>query len=140
LKIKRKNTYGIIEGDSDDRPKISYCPRCLESGYYEVLGKRILMPDEEVPRDYDSWSQCPTCGLLLAKHEQKYETELEESVDTLDNPHDMGKEILGLDNKRPRTKREKERKRLLDKANREKDSEIRIEIVKGNVIEDLSDY
>lgn len=100
--IKKKDRAGWIGGDSYQREykPISFCPHCLEYGLYELLGPRILKPNEPVPEDYDQWRSCVGCGRTIPIYEQKFESEIEDVVESVDNPHDIGDSILGNENKK----------------------------------------
>jgi hypothetical protein len=52
---------------------------------------------------------------------QKKESMLQDFVETSDNPFDSGKSIVGLGNKKPRNRYQKERQRLLERIEKEKD-------------------
>jgi hypothetical protein len=135
MKIIKKDTYGIIDSGEEERAKISYCPRCLKHGFHEVLGERIYLPNEPYSeRDSEMFSQCRQCGTIVPKHEQKYESDLEESITTTDNPFDTTKGIIGIGNKLPKTKLQKDSKRIRDKVTKEKDLDVKRELKKGNQV------
>jgi hypothetical protein len=39
--------------DTKDRVPVSFCRFCLEQGLYEMLGPRMLKPNEPIPEDYE---------------------------------------------------------------------------------------
>jgi hypothetical protein len=44
--------------------------------------------------------ECTDCGLIVARYELKKESKLKDIVKVSDNPRDLGKNIVGLDNKK----------------------------------------
>jgi hypothetical protein len=50
ISVKRKGGHiGIVINDDEDSPsnrKVSYCPHCLEYGFKEALGLKILRNNE----------------------------------------------------------------------------------------------
>ena len=65
--------------------------------------------DGKVPTDKEFWKQCHYCGRVYPKYEQKYQSELGETVQTSDNPHDIGGYITGANPTTGKTLYEKER-------------------------------
>ncbi|HEY9398390.1 MAG TPA: hypothetical protein VIP29_00685 [Nitrososphaeraceae archaeon] len=51
------------------------------------------------------------------------------------NPYERRDLIVGLDNKRKRTSREKELKKLKEQIEKEQDLDIKQELKKGNIVE-----
>lgn len=76
---------------SEDEQTISYCPHCEQYGFKQVLGPRILMKGEPIPRDHDQWLQCRSCGIIIPIYEVKKESKLQDFVETSDNPFNQGK-------------------------------------------------
>jgi hypothetical protein len=93
MKISKKSGIGIIDSD-EDKERISYCPSCEEIGLKNLPQQRIYLPHELIdgkePTDKELWKQCHYCGRVYPKYEQKYQSELGETVQTSDNPHDIG--------------------------------------------------
>ena len=56
-------------------------------------------------------------------------------VETSDNPFDSGKSLIGLDNNPRKTPRQKELQRKKERIDKEKDSDIKQELKKGNNVE-----
>ena len=102
------------------------------------------MPSE-ITNDYDreNWKQCHNCRQIVPIYEAKKESKLQDFVEVSRNPFDSKKSILGLGNKRPQNRYQKERERLLKRIEMEKDEDIKRELRKGNivyVIDDSMDY
>lgn len=112
-----------------------FCPYCQEAGFYERLGKRILKPNEPVPEDYENWLQCTACGRVSPKYILKYESELEDVVDVVENPFDVDNVVVSNENLKKLSPRQKEIKKLIDRIIKEKDEDIKRELMKGNTVE-----
>ena len=137
MKISTKKGITALNDSIPEHEKISLCPHCIKFGFSIPLGERIYKPDEPFREsDKELWKQCAECGLIVPTYETKKESELEGFVETSDNPFDEGKPIVGLENRKPKNKAQRDRKRLIDKANKITDSEIRKEVLKGNTVED----
>jgi hypothetical protein len=135
--IRKKKTIGII--GSDDEEQISYCVECRNLGVLSILQDRIYPPDEPIPHDHELWKQCYECGQIVPVYEAKKESRLEDFVETSDNPFDQGKSISGLNNKPSKTRIQKQRQKLLERIEQEKDEDIKRELRKGNTVEIISD-
>jgi hypothetical protein len=82
--INRKKPIGILTGD-DDPCTVSYCPECWKGSWVSVLGPRVYMPDEPIPRDHDLWKQCWTCGTIFPTYQVENESELKDFVEPTDD-------------------------------------------------------
>ena len=109
-KIKRKQTVGIID-DVIDNTELAYCLGCLKQGFVSLLGERIYLPGEPVASDHDQWKQCRECGQLIPIYEVYREGKLQDFVETTSNPFDIGKSIVGLNNKGKKNKYQKMREK-----------------------------
>jgi hypothetical protein len=80
------------------------------------------------------WKQYHDGGQIVHIYEVNKESRPEDFVELSDNPFDQGKTIVGLGNKKPKDRSQKERQKLLERIEKEKDSDIRAELKKGNVV------
>ena len=133
-KIKRKDTFSIIHDNGEEERVSRYCHHCMEYGFYNKLGPKILIGDERPAPDHDKWCQCLSCGHIYPIYEAKIESKLQDFVETSSNPFDTGKSIVGLDNKVKKTRFQKKIQRLKDRIDNEKDLDIKRELRKGNDI------
>lgn len=102
---------GVIEFSDDEfkeDDEVRFCPHCLDYGFKEKLGPKILMPQEPRPVDYENWLQCVSCGTVYATHEVTKESEIKDVVETIDSPFDSGVEFLGIDSRKSRNKKRKQ--------------------------------
>lgn len=136
--IKQIKGIGII-GSDDEQLIISHCERCKKQGFESILQERIYPPDEPIAHDHDLWKQCHRCGKIVPIYEAKKESKLQDFVETTDSPFDQGKTIVGLGNKRPKTPYQKQRQKLLDIIDAEKDPDIKRELRRGNIVEIIED-
>lgn len=120
--ICNKDIHVLTNYDTSEKEPISYCPFCLEHGFYELLGSRILKPNELTPEDYDQWRSCTGCGRTIPIYEQKFESEIEDVIESVDNPYDMGPTVLGNEN-RKRKGRKTDMQRMKERIEKEKDPE-----------------
>jgi hypothetical protein len=110
----------------DDEEEVSrYCHHCMEYGFYNKLGPKIIIRGEKPTPDHDKWCQCYSCGKVYARHETTPEERIKGIIPTIENPFDQGKNIVGLDNKKKKTGLERERQKVLDKIEEEKDEDIK---------------
>jgi hypothetical protein len=137
-RIKKKDIQVLHSYDTREKDPVSFCPFCLEHGLYEMLGPRILKPNEPVPEDYDQWRSCIGCGRTIPIYEQKFESEIEDVVESVDNPYDIGQNILGNENKK-KSKRKSDMQRLKERIELEKDDDIRRELIMGKNVNLLYD-
>jgi len=64
---------------------------------------------------------------------------LKDFVETSSNPFDQGKYIVGLDNKIKKTPRQKEKQKLKERIEQEKDEDIKRELLRGNIVQIIED-
>ena len=134
----KKGLQVLASSDSREKDPVSFCPFCLEHGLHELIGPRILKPNEPVPEDYDQWRSCYGCGRTIPIYEQKLESEIEDVVESVDNPHDMGQSLLGNDNKK-RKGRKSDVQRLKERIEKEKDPDIKLELRSGHEVTIIED-
>ena len=65
---------------------------------------------------------------------------MKDFVATSSNPFDQGKSIVGLDNKIKKTPRQKEKQKLKERIEQEKDEDIKRELRKGNIVNIIQDH
>jgi hypothetical protein len=63
------------------------------------------------------------------------ESKIQDIIELSDNPFDSGSSIVGLGNKKPNSRNEKNRQKLLDRIDNEKDEEIKEALRKGSTVE-----
>lgn len=132
--IQKKDVHMLASCDTSEKEPVSYCTHCLEFGIYEILGPRILKPNEPVPEDYDQWRSCTGCGRTMPIYQQKLESEIEDVVESVDNPHDKALCVLGNENKK-RRERKGDIQRINERIEREKDEDIKRELRMGNTVQ-----
>jgi len=137
-RITKKVKFGIIK-DSNPGEEKRYCPRCKSS----MIGPREYGPHEyiggRVPKDSDKWLQCFFCTKVFAKYESQIDSEIEGFAETTDSPFDKGDYIEGIDNKRPKSQREKEREKILERIANEPEADIREALKRGATVTMITD-
>lgn len=58
-------------------------------------------------------------------------------METSTNPFDQGKSLVGLGNKVEKTPFKKQRQKLNDRIEQEKDEDIKSELCKGNIVTEI---
>lgn len=135
--IKRSHV-GIIDftqGDDDNDKIISYCKHCLEYNIKVPLKNRIYPNNEPIPVDHENWLQCHECGSVIPVYEVEKESRLKDVVETTDNPFDSGKDFLGVDSRK--TRKNKQRDKQFEDI---KDENLRNELAKGNTLISYTEY
>lgn len=110
--IRKRKEIRVIEDPDylDEERRILLCPHCLEFSFKEPLRHKILMRGGKPARDYEDWAQCVTgCGKIFPRCQVKVEGILTDTIELVDNPHDIGPSIVGLGNKIKKNSREKDR-------------------------------
>lgn len=117
--IRRRKTVGIINFDEFEDHIDMYCPHCEKySDIKSKLGPRILQKGKPIPVDHDVWKMCYKCGNVYGLHEVAQESDIRNTVETLDSPFESNQsEILGANPRRT----SREGKRLMDKRRKERD-------------------
>jgi len=130
-KIKRKDTFSVIHDNGEEERVSRYCHHCKEYGFYNKLGPKILIGDELPAPDHDKWCQCMQCGHVYPIHETKKEETIKDSIETITNPFDDGKHMVGLGNKR---RRKNKYEKILEEIEQEKDLDIKRELRQGHQV------
>ena len=129
MKITKKDTYSTIEGEEEQ--ETLYCAYCDRFGVTAILQHRPNYNET----DKELWRYCNNCKRIQPASSGTKRGVLKGVVDPIETPFETVN-ITGIDNKKPMTLSQKYRKQLLDKASKEKDSEIRREILKGNTVDE----
>jgi ribosomal protein L7/L12 len=81
----------------------------------------------------------PSCGQVVPVYETKKESKLQDFVEVSRIPFDQVKAIVGLGNKKPKASYQKQRQRLLEKIDKEKDEDIKAALKRGAIVEIIED-
>jgi hypothetical protein len=109
---------------------------CLIYQIHNKLQARILKKGEVKPPDYDEFVQCYECGNVFPVYEAHYESEIKDSLETVDNPFE-GNELVFLctdSRATQRRKGKKPRSKRFSYMDKHEDPEIQAEIRKGNTV------
>jgi hypothetical protein len=132
--LHRRSRAEIVDFSSDDE-KISYCKECVKYGFLGRLKNRIYPDNEPIPVDHENWLQCHECGTIVPVYEIEKEASIRDVVETVDNPFDIGKSILGIDSRTSiggkNARKKRERQKALDDI---KDDDVKRELAKGNTL------
>ena len=126
--IKRSGVEFIDFSEKEDEKPKSYCRKCREYGFLVELKNRIYLDNQPTPADHENWKMCYECGLIVPIYEIEKESRLKDVIETSENPFDSGKDFLGVDNRKARKKKQRDRERELDHI---KDDDLRRELASG---------
>ena len=89
---------GIVYSDEEDEEEeVQYCPHCLKySGVKNRLGARILEKGKPIPDDAELWKMCYVCGKTYALHEIAQDSQLKNTVETLDSPFESQTQLESI--------------------------------------------
>jgi len=124
---------------NENEGKIRECPHCLEYEVHNKLKPRILKKGEVRPPDYDDFVQCWECGNIFPIYQSYPESEIKDSLETVQDPFENSESIfLSTDNRA--TQRRKGRKhKSRFKIGEHQDPEIQAAIDKGLAVNILYD-
>ena len=95
---------------------------------------------EPLPPDYDQFVQCYSCGNVFPVYEAHYESEIKDSLETVNNPFESNESIfLSTDSRATQRRKAKKRKSRFAHKQEHKNPEIQAEIDKGNQVKILYD-
>jgi hypothetical protein len=105
------------------------------------------MPGQEpkpLPEDHDQWLQCNKpnrgCGRIYPVNQTKVESDVQDFAETESSPHEQGKTITGIENKRFRkTDIELERVRQRKEIDAQTDPDIKNAMSRGLTVNMISD-
>src|SRR4030095_16691678 len=129
----------LTEDDLDpdwDQDDIIWCPICLERGYQNRLGGKILGPNEPRPDDYDSWLQCPACDWLCPIFAVEKEETIKDMVETTDSPFEDQLKIVSVPTRlreREQGKKARPKRTKKDKSKLHHDDDINREMRKYGI-------
>ena len=83
--------YTEDELDWDDETTSILCPYCEQRGYKNVLGPKILGPQEPRPDDYENFLQCAVCYEIIPLHETYQDATISDVIEKSENPFEQGK-------------------------------------------------
>lgn len=130
--MKDRNYVGLVDF-YDDEPEPIYCPFCLKFDSRVKLGPRLTPKGEEpLPEsERENWLQCPQCGEIIPIYEAEPEAEIEENIETIQNPFESNKFIIESIPKRtsPAGKKAAAKKRRKKLEHKDKDIQQEIDRV-----------
>ena len=124
--------------ESQDK-EVLYCPECRKDPY--GLKKRLYPRLDYDASDKDLWLQCTkSCGKIFGINQLKKESKLESFAVPSSNQFDENRSIvMGLENKRKLTRRQRHLENLKERIAKEKDPEIREALRRGSIVTIIED-
>ena len=74
--------------DYEEEDEPIFCPTCLNRGYQNRIGPKILMPGEPKPENYEDYWECAVCGLNGDITQLAKEATVKNAVETVESPQD----------------------------------------------------
>ena len=105
---KDDSFFAFIDFEGDEG-SISECPHCLEYGFHNKLGPKILEKGERPAPDNDQWCSCYQCGNTFPVYEAHYESEIKDSMETVQNPFENSESVFLSTDSSATTRRKRER-------------------------------
>ena len=124
-------TEDDLDPDWDDEDSPIWCPMCLERGYQNRLGGKILVGNEPRPADYEDWLQCAVCEWLCPIYAVEKEETIKDMVETSESPYEDKLKFVSIptrareQGRKPRGKRTRK-----DKSRLHHDEDINREMKK----------
>ena len=87
---------------------IRECPHCLEYGFHHKLYARIRKDGEPSAPDDDQFGSCHECGNTLPIYTAHYESEIKDSLETVNNPFESNESVFLSTDSRATTRRKRE--------------------------------
>jgi hypothetical protein len=117
MKDNNRNNVGMVDF-YDDEPEPINCPFCLKFDNRIRLVPRFQVEGEPPisEGDRENFLRCPQCGQIIPIFELEVETEIQDSLETIENPFEGGK--FHIESIKKRTS--KEGKKLALKKRRKK--------------------
>ena len=149
-----------LHGDNVDDDSRQYCQSCLQYGIRSKLKKRMYKVEVDADKateseteakpkpklvpatvpDADRFRQCYHCGDIVHLYNVKYESKIEDFVDTIDNPFDSNPgNMEGFTPGRKLNKSKSIYKRRKQYIESIKDEDVKQELLQGNQVT-IHDY
>lgn len=94
----------------DNAGRIRQCPHCLEYGFHNKLGPKILEKGERPAPDNDQWCSCYQCGNTFPVYQAHYESEIKDSLETVSNPFESNESVFLSTDSRVTQRKKRERR------------------------------
>ena len=137
LRDRDDNFFAFVDFNEHGEGKIRECPHCLEYEIHNKLKPRIVKRDEVKPPDYDKFIECYECGNVFPIYKSHFESEIKDSLETVQTPFETESTFLSTDNRA--TQRRKGKKHSRFKIGEHEDPEIQAAIDKGLAVNILYD-
>jgi len=134
LRKENDDSFFAFVDFEGDEGSIRECPHCLEYGFHHKLYARIRKDGEPSAPDDDQFGSCHECGNTLPIYTAHYESEIKDSLETVNNPFE-GNEPIFLSTESRREQRRKGKKhKTRFKVEEHENPEIQAELQKGNFV------
>jgi hypothetical protein len=129
LRNEKDNSFFAFVDFHGDEGSIRECPHCLEFGFHNKLYARIRKDGEPSAPDDDLFGSCHECGNTVPIYTAHYESEIKDSLETVNNPFESSESIfLSTESRREQRRKGKNKRRF--KVGDHPDSEVQAAINK----------
>jgi hypothetical protein len=129
LRKENDDSFFAYVDFEDDEGSIKECPHCLEFGFHNKLYARIRKDGEPSAPDDDLFGSCHECGNTVPIYTAHYESEIKDSLETVNNPFESSESIfLSTESRREQRRKGKNKRRF--KVGDHPDSEVQAAINK----------
>lgn len=135
--------YAFVDFNADgSEGRIKICPHCAKYGFQHRLGHKIKKKGEKPAPDDDQFLSCYECGRTFPFHETFADSEIKDSLETVQTPFENESIFLSTETRASQRKKRESRdghrkgmhryrSKRLEQDNKE-DADIQSEIDKGN--------
>lgn len=106
---KDDSFFAFIDFEGDEG-SIKECPHCLEYGFHHKLYSRIRKEGEPTAPDDDQFGSCHECGNTVPIFQAHYESEIKDSLETVQNPFENSESVFLSTDSSATTRRKRDRK------------------------------
>lgn len=137
-KLTERNTgkfFAFIDFSADgSEGEVRECPHRLQYEFHNKLGPKIKKKDEPIAPDDDKFLSCYQCGNTFPIYETHFESKIQDSLETTDNPFESNESIFLATETRKEQRRKGKRKGRFSYKQEHEDPDIQAEIDKGNTV------
>jgi hypothetical protein len=119
----------LTDADLDDYEEEEpiFCPACLERGYQNRIGNKILVGNEPRPDNYEDLWECAVCGLSGDISLMPKEANIKDAIEKVETPQDDKLQLKSV-HKRRKSKTRKVQRHIDKHIRKTKDVDIALAI------------
>lgn len=102
--------FAFVDFNENGEGVTRECPHCLEYEIHNRLGPKIKKKDELPAPDDDQFMSCYECGSTFPAYETFAESQIKDSLETVNNPFENSESVFLSTDSRATTRRKRENK------------------------------